>query len=229
MLKQDVKNNKTFKTLHKETETYEKEQMELFNKRKKFYRKYKCKLNDYLNNEDICFKYYLIKYIKETDRQEFYELFKTIYKDNYKGLETRKVSTKTKVQVLKKDFIEELSTTNFKDRYKVIDKYKEIAIIIGCNTGIKENYYQLTVEELERSYYLLLVKNIVNRLEQSINNQEDINYTHKKIEEYLEKKLNLSMEKLLNKLANKKHNDLKERYQNIKQELNPKKLIKRKM
>lgn len=229
LLKKDTKKSKTFKNLNKKTENYEKEQLELFGKRKKFYRKYKCKLNDYLNNEDICFKYYLIKYIKETDRQEFYELFKTIYKDNYRKLETRKVPTKNKVQLLKKDFIEELTSTNFKDRYKVIEKYKEIATIIGCNTGIKETYYQLAVEELERKYYLLLVKNIITRLELSIKNQEDISYTHKKIEEYLEKEVNLSIEELLNKLANKKHNDLKERYQNIKKDLNPKKLIKRKM
>lgn len=229
LFKQDIKKGRTFKDLNEKVENYEKEQLELFNKRKKFYRKYKCKLNDYLNNPDICFKYYLIKHIKETDKQEFYELFKTIYKDNYKELESRKVSTKIKVQVLKKDFIEELNSTNFKDRYQVIDKYKKIATIIGCNTGIKANYYQLAVEELERNYYLLLVKNIVNRLELSITNKENTNYIHKKIEEYLEKELNLSIEELLNKLANKKHNDLKERYQNIKKELNPKKMIKRKM
>ena len=229
LFKQDIKKGRTFKDLNEKVENYENEQQELFNKRKKFYRKYKCKLNDYLNNEDICFKYYLIKYIKESDRQEFYELFKTIYKDNYKELESRKVSTKTKVEVLKKDFIEELNSTNFKDRYQVMNKYKEIATIIGCNTGIKENYYQLAVEELERNYYLLLVKNIVNRLELSSTSNEDTNYIHKKIEEYLEKELNLSIEELLNKLANKKHNDLKERYRTIRKGLNPKKLIKRKM
>lgn len=227
LFKDETSTLKTFKKLKLASDKYQKEQEDIYKKRKKFYQKYKCKINKFLSNEDICFKYFMIKYISAKDRGEFYELFKTLYKDTYKELEKRKVTTKTKATLLKKDFIIELSNLPFKDRYSIIDKYREYANYIECETHIKDNYYNMVIEELERKYYLFVAKNIVLRLEFATNNEENTKLLYKKIEEYVKKELLLtSIDELFNKLT-KKHNDLKEKYITLKNSINKQKSSKK--
>ena len=178
-----------------------------------------------MNDPSICFKYFMVKYVDDCDKGEFYELFKYIYKDNYKEIENKKVSTKDKVSLLKRDFVSEIVSSEFKDRYLVSDKYRGYAMDIGCDSQIKDNYYDVVVLELERKYYLLVARNVVGRLKNSVDNRLDV---YNMLNEYVKSELGFnSLDELFDGLA-KKHNELKEEYFGLRDSVSGRKLSKRK-
>lgn len=221
----DVNTYNIFKDVEKNSCKYLRDQEERFKERKKFYRKYKTKVNKYiLLSDEMCFKYFINKYIDKNDRVEFYELFKTIYRDNYVSLETKKGSLNNSAILLKKDFVDEVLNNSFSDRYKIRDKYLELADLIGCSSYIKSNYYDVILEELERKYKLLLSKEILVRLE----NSKDKKNLYKELEVYIENELGYKTMDDLFLSFPKKHNDIKEKYFNIKKSINSKCKVKKK-
>jgi len=210
---------KTFRNIKIDGDKYNRDQELFYLEKKKFYKRYKCKINEFVRDESVCFKHFMVKNIDKKDRIEFYELFKKVYKDNCKELEQRKGTLRNSAEDLKKDFVLEVLNNSFRDRFVIKDKYIDDSKYIGCNIYIKDDYYDKVLVELERQYRLLIAREIVYRLGKSINDKTNIYTLYEELNDFVRKEFKLEMmDALFNELS-RRNRELKEDYFEVKRKL----------
>ncbi len=200
-----------------------------YREKKKFYRKYKSKINEFLSNSDnYCIKYFILRNIEAKDRGKFYELFKILYKDNYKSLGKGKGTVRRSIDNLKREFVVELLSSNYSDRYKVIDKYINYVDYIDGKNYINEDFFKLVVLECEKS--LEMAKYVINQLKWFLYDDEVLNKNYRILEKKVKRELDIKkIDDLFENIWNE-YKYLEEEYLKIKSriQIDGKKKVKRK-
>ena len=215
LLSSDVKGFKCFKNASLKSIEYDKEQKEYVNKRRKFYRKFKCKINLFLSREDECIKYFMLRNIKKEDRNTFFELFKVICGDKYKEIGFDRKKIRLCSDKLKKEFVLELFDSSYKDRMLVLERYKEYVKYIDASSYVRDDYFELMMLEYDRKFKLNVARNIVNRFK--VCSDSEFVSLYEEILEYVQKELGLSsIDVIFDGLAKKKYAMLKDEYNKFK-------------
>ena len=222
-------NFKCFKEVESRREKYILKEEKFYLEKKKFYRKYKVKINEFLAISDsCCIKYFMLKNIDSKDRGKFYELFKTLYKDNYKCLGRKKGTVRKSVENLKRDFVLELLNSYYKDRYVIMSKYIDYVSYINGSNYVNEDFFKIMVIECEKS--LEMAKYVIKELRGYLYNDEVLKKKYQSLEKEVRREFGIFKidELFLNIWSEYKY--LEEEYLEIKSriKIEEKKKVKRK-
>lgn len=124
-LEEELKNFKSFKSMFIDYK------INCLNDEKTYYERYQFYLDNidkiiefYQLSCDITIEYFILRNIKESDRREFFELFKCRYNNECKTIIRNSKTIKNSSICLMIDFINELNNAEFSKRYDVLYKYQ---------------------------------------------------------------------------------------------------------
>lgn len=153
-LEDELKNFKSFRSMFIDYK------ISCLNDEKTYYEKYKFYLDNidkiiefYQLSNDITIEYFILKNIKESDRVEFFELFKCHYNNGYKTIARNSKTIKNSSIYLKIDFINELNNTEFSNRYNVLYKYQEYLKIFNNSNYNNDELLKIFKSFEENGFY----------------------------------------------------------------------------
>ena len=126
----------------------------IYYERCKFYLIYIDKVKEYYKyKDDITIDYFILKNIPDQDQASFYELSKYYYGPSLKQIAKNSKTIKNSIELLKQEFLEELSSTDFEKRYELLNKYKNYCNKLRCLSLFNETHLLKILEEYELKYF----------------------------------------------------------------------------